>query len=56
MISLGRKKKSETVYFKDEEEEVDKFLVETGKAISLLATKAKKSGYMGNIPCGSKWE
>ena len=48
-ISLGRKKKSEAVFFKDSDEEADRFLVETGEAISPLAAKARSSGYMGNI-------
>ena len=36
------------VFFKDSSEEAARFLVETGKAISVLAAKAKLRGYMGN--------
>ena len=43
------KKKSERVYFKDSNEEAERFLVDTGKAISPLATKARASRYLGNI-------
>ena len=43
---LGRKKKLETVFFKDSDGEAERFLVETDEAISPLA---KFSGYMGNI-------
>ena len=48
-ISLGTKKKSETVYCKDSDDEAERFLVETGEAISPLATKARSSGYLVNI-------
>ena len=43
-ISLGKKKKLETVFLKDSDEEAEQFLVETGEAISPLAAKARSSG------------
>ena len=48
-ISHGRKKKSESVFFKDSDEEAERFLVETGEAISPLGAKARLSGYTDNI-------
>ena len=47
-VSLGKKQNSEMIYFKDNYEEAEKFLVETGEPISPLVAKARLCGYMGN--------
>ena len=48
-ITLGKKRKSERVFFKEDDEESDKFLAATGEAIPPLTTKARRNRNMSSI-------